>query len=321
MDNKYSKIEVTENNFHRVKKNILEANFSYPCQHLIISGPPGIGKTTFVAALYRELRNSTTDFIFLSIDSGEIKNIDKLVKESLKNKRDHEKIVVVAEDAGDVLSDMSDAKARVVREFLQTTSGFIFIAVSRFIPSNFYDYSHPFYEFFKVINIKNNKLIEKLIFEIIRQHEEFKSERQREFFKQVITGTAIALIENPLIITLIAGNLIGSKFFSKREKINSEDVYEALDKALLEQSDSYEEIIINIGERRLRLLKTFSFPDNLKVKNHLLSKEKEDALVQSDISFLVSQNILRYKEEYIELLDLSFFLYLDRIKKWNITHN
>ncbi|MBK6901426.1 MAG: hypothetical protein IPH04_01065 [Saprospirales bacterium] len=68
--------------------------------------------------------------------------------------REGKKVVLFIDNFGDLARKMSDAEAHRLRKILQTSSDIRIFAASAIALEAFYRYDHPFYEFFKVVELK-----------------------------------------------------------------------------------------------------------------------------------------------------------------------
>jgi DNA polymerase III delta prime subunit len=73
---------------------------------------------------------------------------------SAELERTGQKIIVFIDNFGDMASRMKDEEAHRLRKILQTSADIRIIAASALVMESFYSYQHPFYEFFKVQELK-----------------------------------------------------------------------------------------------------------------------------------------------------------------------
>ena len=64
------------------------------------------------------------------------------------------KLILFIDNFGDMARKMTDAEAHRLRKILQTSSDLRIMAASAVVLEAFYRYDHPFYEFFKVVELK-----------------------------------------------------------------------------------------------------------------------------------------------------------------------
>jgi len=94
------------------------------------------------------------------------KAIFKLLTNRLKTQK--KKIILFIDNVGDMFNKFSDLEAHRLRKILQTSTDIrIFAASSKFVES-FFQYNHPFYEFFKITQLEglNQKETEKLLLKL-----------------------------------------------------------------------------------------------------------------------------------------------------------
>ncbi|HFA50684.1 MAG TPA: ATP-binding protein [Bacteroidetes bacterium] len=80
------------------------------------------------------------------------KAVYEMLEEAIqKNKK---KIIVFIDNVGDMFSKFSDIEAHRLRKVLQTSADIRIIAASSQMADAFFNYKHPFYEFFKIEQLK-----------------------------------------------------------------------------------------------------------------------------------------------------------------------
>ena len=86
------------------------------------------------------------------------KAIYELLEQALKKNK--KKIVLFIDNVGDMFSKFSDIEAHRLRKILQSSADIRIFAASSRMADAFFDYNHPFYEFFKVEQLKGLSLKE-----------------------------------------------------------------------------------------------------------------------------------------------------------------
>ncbi len=81
------------------------------------------------------------------------KEIYKLLSETLQNRQ--KKIVLFIDNFGDLFQKFSEREAHRLRKILQTSADIRIIAASSVVLEAFYQYKHPFYEFFKIARLES----------------------------------------------------------------------------------------------------------------------------------------------------------------------
>ena len=81
---------------------------------------------------------------------------ERALFEHLENElqRSGKKLILFMDNFGDMTRKMSDAEAHRLRKILQTSSNLRIIAASAVVLEAFYKYDHPFYEFFKTVELR-----------------------------------------------------------------------------------------------------------------------------------------------------------------------
>lgn len=93
-----------------------------------------------------------------------------LLTEELK--RTEKKIILFVDNFGDLTRKFSDAEGHRFRKILQSSSDIRIIASSSVVIDDFYKYDHPFYEFFKVVELQglNEKETRHLLLSLSRHY-------------------------------------------------------------------------------------------------------------------------------------------------------
>jgi len=99
-----------------------------------------------VPAQIKHLSLSTKD------DDAYERALFELLSEALK--RTKKKLLLFFDNFGDMVRKLSDMEAHRLRKILQTYSDLRIFAASAIVLEAFYQYDHPFYEFFKVTELK-----------------------------------------------------------------------------------------------------------------------------------------------------------------------
>ncbi len=81
------------------------------------------------------------------------KEIYKLLNETLQNSR--QKVILFIDNFGDMFQKFNEREAHRLRKILQTSADIRIIAASSVVLEAFYQYKHPFYEFFKIERLES----------------------------------------------------------------------------------------------------------------------------------------------------------------------
>ncbi|NIO86771.1 MAG: NACHT domain-containing protein [Candidatus Aminicenantes bacterium] len=183
-----------QHEFRTIFSEIKNSSMQYPEQHIIIQGQRGQGKSMLLVKLYREIKkdellnrriipvifteeqynvNSLFDFWGNTADyleeekgfTGLYKKIAavsrdeepesralSILETTLKKKR--KKLVLLVDNIDQILDKLTRKEQQRLREVLITCADIRIIGTAPVVPAYFFDYSNPFYEFFRIIDLK-----------------------------------------------------------------------------------------------------------------------------------------------------------------------
>lgn len=184
---------VRHNEFNEILNEIKISPMQAPEQHYIIQGPRGTGKTTLLLRLYYEVENdpALNTWLVPVIFSEEQYHINTLcrlwesVAEALEDheefnglydifeaaqraddyddscfgllsralKKNKKKLVVFLDNLGDMLDRFTEEEHHRLREILLTSSDIRIVGASSITLETTYDYTKPFFDFFRFIYI------------------------------------------------------------------------------------------------------------------------------------------------------------------------
>lgn len=185
---------IRKKEYKRIISDIEDSTMEYPEQNYIIQGQRGYGKTTLLNRLFLEVKNSEKLNAWLipiifpeeqynirklyslwesiaeeldeiegfygiydgiteneEIEEYEHRSFNILIEYLRKNKK---KILLFIDNIGDVLNKFSEKEHQRLREVLMTCPDIRIVGASSEILEHTSDYSKPFYQFFKVIELK-----------------------------------------------------------------------------------------------------------------------------------------------------------------------
>lgn len=336
MENYENDFYIESSKYIRFYNNIKSNDFEYPCQPILLTGPAGMGKTSFVNAIRRKLAKDNSEIVVKILNfvpSDDFSSLMKVLKEfSYRSKKG----IFIIDDADHLLHNLNVSQAKIIREYLQTTIGMILVVVSRKIPSIIYDYNYPLYEFFKVITIDNLKFedLNKLINHHLQQHRNNQLEKPQ--INQPTLNKELDLIALPIAVGatfLFATTLslaipigMGAYWTAKvlhslgatktTDKDKDKDHLQIIDNMLKERAHIFEENLNLLNREQIQILQHFSLPDQLTIDLDKIPDSTASSVeFKSNISQLISWNIVSIDNKTtIKLQDVSLFLYLTRIR-------
>lgn len=103
-----------------------------------------------------EFRFETAELLRLSAQHKDDETYERILFDWLEKelKRSGKKVILFIDNFGEMTSKLTDEEAHRLRKILQTSPDIRIFAASAVVMEAFYRYDHPFYEFFKVIELK-----------------------------------------------------------------------------------------------------------------------------------------------------------------------
>lgn len=184
---------IRKKEFEKIFYDLKNSEMKNPEQHYIIQGQRGYGKTTLLLRLYHEInKDPETNKKYIPIifkeEQYNIRTLEKLweyiaecleesnfftgivsemeSKEELENaeeeyfailertlKQNDKKIILLIDNIGDILNKFRPKETQRLREVLLTTAEIRIIGASSVVLEHTYDYSKPFFEFFKIVKL------------------------------------------------------------------------------------------------------------------------------------------------------------------------
>lgn len=170
--------------FDIIFDDIKSSNTSYPEQHYLIIGQRGSGKTTLLHRLKYAIEDSNEIKewlvpVVLTEEQYSVNNLNDLWEEiiyyledhfnwkiehkkddeeTLKNiisqlKSENRKLLLLIDNVNDLFKKLSEIELKKLRNILMTNSNIRLIGASTTYFDGVYDYSQPFFEFFKIIRL------------------------------------------------------------------------------------------------------------------------------------------------------------------------
>lgn len=209
--------------FEKIFNDLKTSEMDYPEQHYLILGQRGYGKTTLLLKIYNEIRNSkkldkkycaivfneeeynirrlerlweqTAEYLsdykgFENLYDQMIKHEDKdnyediafnILDENLKT--NNKKLILLIDNITDILKKFSNNEAQKLREILLTNNNIRIIGTSSTALEHNFEYDKPFYEFFKIIDLKGlNK--EDTIHLLLKLSETYNNKSVKEIIEE-----------------------------------------------------------------------------------------------------------------------------------------
>jgi TPR repeat protein len=244
--------------FRSIYDDIRNAEMKFPQMHYIIQGIRGQGKTTLLLRIAYEIRKNEelmqkvipivfnedqynisrlyklweTTAHYLE-ESREIQGISKemedldfdddyeercfgLLEDNLKKK--NKKIILFIDNIDEIFDKLSEREYKRLREVFTQSAELRLIGTSSIFPEFHYDYSKPFFQFFKIVELKGLDPVETKTL-LLKLGEQYKTERVKEIVEKEpgrvealrrITGGVIRTII--LLFGIFVDDINGSAF-------------------------------------------------------------------------------------------------------------
>jgi len=207
---------IRQKQFQQVFEIIRNDKMEKPCQHFIVQGLRGTGKTTLLMRLYYEVMRTEglNNWLIPIVFNEEQYGINRLYRlwynialeledrsqnfsgivtkmDDIENHDTFEddyrailfealcagdkKLVVFIDNIGDILKKLNKKELQTFREVLLTNSNIRVIAGSAVVLEGTYDYKQPFFEFFKIIGLKELNSTETI--ELLKKVDEGKDDQ------------------------------------------------------------------------------------------------------------------------------------------------
>lgn len=336
---------IREKEFKKIFKDISNSTMQNPEQHYIIQGQRGQGKTTLILRLYYEILNSEVLKEWLipikfSEEQYNIRTLSKLwenIAEELEDiegfeelyeefensfdnsdyeessffileeslKQNQKKIIVFIDNIGDIFKRLNNKEEQRFREILLTSSEIRIIGTSSIVLESTYDYSKPFYEFFKIINLVglNREETETLLLNLSKHYNEsaveeiIKNEPQRlELLRRLTSGVPRTIV---LLFEIFADNKDGNSF---------KDLEILLDRV----TPLYKHRMDDLSPQQQEIIHTIAINwDGMSTKEIATKTRLESKAISSQLKLLEKNSIVEKvpidKKNYFYLIKERFF--------------
>lgn len=323
---------VRTNVFEKIFKDIKEGDMKYPEQHYIIQGQRGMGKTTLLLRLKYEIENTpklnkwllpvffteemydlTTlsnlwEKLLIYLDnqfgSALYKETDKYIGTNDYEKRcfellisalksNQKKLILFFDNFGELfLDNLNDKDQHRLREVLMNCAEIRIIGASAIVLADLYNYSKPFYEFFKIINLEGLNKDE--TFQLIKKLEE-KSEHPINLEKSKAKIETLAILTGGVIRTVM---LIYEAILADQDGSALKDLETILDKITplykhrMEVFPPAQRKIIDVIAKKWDAISTKEISESIRENGQLVPSKNISAQLQQ----LEKNNIIEKKQ-------------------------
>lgn len=323
---------VRTNVFEKIFKDINKGEMKYPEQHYIIQGQRGMGKTTLLLRLKYEIENTpklntwllpvffteemydlTTlsnlwEKLLIYLDnqfgSALYKETDKYIGTNDYEKRCFEllisalksnkkKLILFFDNFGELfLDNLNDKDQHRLREVLMNCAEIRIIGASAIVLTDLYNYSKPFYEFFKIINLEGLNKDE--TFQLIKKLEE-KSEHPINLEKSKAKIETLAILTGGVIRTVM---LIYEAILADQDGSALKDLETILDKITplykhrMEVFPPAQRKIIDVIAKKWDAISTKEISESIRENGQLVPSKNISAQLQQ----LEKNNIIEKKQ-------------------------
>ena len=323
---------VRTNVFEKIFKDINNGAMKYPEQHYIIQGQRGMGKTTLLLRLKYEIENTPklntwllpvffteemydlttlsnlweklliyldnqfgstlykeTD-MYIETNDYEKKCFELLIAALKSNKK---KLILFFDNFGELfLDNLNDKDQHRLREVLMNCAEIRIIGASAIVLADFYNYSKPFYEFFKIINLDGLNKDE--TFQLIQKLEE-KSEHPINLEKSKAKIETLAILTGGVIRTVM---LIYEAILADQDGSALKDLETILDKITplykhrMEVFPPAQRKIIDVIAKKWDAMSTKEISESIRENGQLVPSKNISAQLQQ----LEKNNIIEKKQ-------------------------